>query len=254
MTLKATNFRYPAGARPLLFEETARRRARERRFEALLEAAGFAEIILPVIDYAEPYAAVATRDTARRSYRFTDREGELVTLRCDFTPMLARALAPTLRDARLPLRVFYRGEVVRCEPTTLDAGTERFQIGAEIVGDASVGADIAMLQLAATLARATGAEPLVAFGDVMPEAEPRERQRAIESAVAADRAFVLQNDDLEEDAGYYTSLRFHVFDRRSRRLLAIGGRYDSLYGSFGNDMSAVGFTFTLAELETEAGA
>ena len=93
MTLYATNFRYPAGARPLLFEETARRRARERRFEALLEGAGFAEVILPIIDYAEPYATVAARDAARRSYRFTDREGELVTLRCDFTPMLARALA-----------------------------------------------------------------------------------------------------------------------------------------------------------------
>ena len=295
MNSRATNFRYPAGARPLLFEETARRRASERRFEALLEGAGFAEIILPIIDYAEPYVAVAAPDEARRSYRFTDRDGELVTLRCDFTPMVARALAPALAGCALPLRAFYRGDVVRCEPGRLGAGSERFQIGAEIVGDPSVEADVAVLRLAAELARAAGAEPLVAFGDAALvaafDADSRralvtksaggslsslatkfvggtatiddvvaldpargERLRAIETAVADDPTFALQLDDFDEDAGYYTGLRFRVFDLRTRRLLAAGGRYDSLYARFSTDAPAVGFTFTLMEAEIEGGA
>ena len=295
MTFRATKFRYPAGARPLLFEETRRRRANERRFEALLEGRGFAEIILPIIDYAEPYTATAAPDEARRSYRFTDRDGELVTLRCDFTPMVARTLAPELDGCTLPLRVFYRGDVVRCEPGRLDAGSERFQVGAEIVGDASVGADVAVLQLAAELARASGADPLVAFGDATLvaafDAESRralvtkragaslstlatkfvggtatiddvaaldaargERLRAIETALAGDSAFALQLDDFDEDAGYYTGLRFRVFDLRTRRLLAAGGRYDSLYARFGSHAPAVGFTFTLVETGVEGDA
>jgi ATP phosphoribosyltransferase regulatory subunit len=111
----ATKFRYPTGARPLLIEETARRRRIESRFVALLEEAGFAEIVLPVIDFAEPYASVSARGTAKQSYRFTDREGELVAIRSDFTPMVARALAPYVNGD--PLRVFYRGDVIRCEAT-----------------------------------------------------------------------------------------------------------------------------------------
>ena len=37
----ATKFRYPTGARPLLVEETARRRRVEARFVSTLESAGF---------------------------------------------------------------------------------------------------------------------------------------------------------------------------------------------------------------------
>src|SRR5688572_32245057 len=100
----ATKFRYPTGARPLLIEETARRRRIESRFISLLEEAGFAEIVLPIIDFAEPYAPIIERETAKQSYRFTDREGELVAIRSDFTPMVARALAPSLDASQLPLR------------------------------------------------------------------------------------------------------------------------------------------------------
>lgn len=287
-----TNFRYPSGARPLLIEETARRRALERRFTSVLEEAAFAEIILPILDYAEPYAAVAAHDAARRSYRFTDRDGELVTLRCDFTPMVARALAPTLTADTLPLRVFYRGDVVRCEPSRLGAGSERFQIGAEIVGDSSVDADVAVLRLVAAVARAADADPLIVYGDATLatafdsdsrralitkrtasglsslatkflggtatlddvrtlDAGKGKRLATIDAALAGDRTFTLQLDDFEEDPGYYTGLRFRVFDRMSRRLLAEGGRYDSLYGRFGNASPAIGFTFTLPETENE---
>ena len=89
-------FRYPTGARALLIEETARRRRIESRLVAVLEEAGFAEVVLPIIDFAEPYASITDRDAARNSYRFIDREGELVSIRSDFTPMVARALAPSI--------------------------------------------------------------------------------------------------------------------------------------------------------------
>src|SRR5439155_13115711 len=79
--------RYPTGVRPLLVEETARRRRIESRFVNILEDAGFAEIVLPIIDYVDPYASVLSRDSSRLSYRFVDREGDLVSIRSDFTPM-----------------------------------------------------------------------------------------------------------------------------------------------------------------------
>ena len=222
----ATRFRYPTGARPLLIEETARRRRIESRFVALLEEAGFAEVVLPIIDFAEPYAGIPGR-VEKQSYRFTDREGELVSLRSDFTPMVARALAPAL-DGNLPLRVFYRGDVVRCEASRLGVNREVFQIGAEIVGDASADADVAMLQLAASLAEVLSDRPLVVTSGGPRIDDPR---------------FVEHEE--EGDAGYYTGLRFWIYGDDRRTPLAQGGRYDSLYARFGADAPAIGFTFTV---------
>lgn len=224
----ATKFRYPTGARPLLIEETARRRGIESRFVSLLEEAGFAEVVLPIIDFAEPYADVLERDAAKQSYRFTDRDGELVAIRSDFTPMVARALAPSLGSDDT-LRVFYRGDVIRCQNPRLGSNREIFQIGAELVGDASPEADVAMLQLAANIASALTEQPLIVCTGGPELDDPR---------------FVV-HDDETDDRGYYTGLRFWVYGDDRRTPIAQGGRYDSLYARFGTDAPAVGFTFTV---------
>jgi ATP phosphoribosyltransferase regulatory subunit len=278
-------FRYPTGARPLLIEETARRRRIESRFVSILEAAAFAEIVLPIMDFAEPYAAVTPREAARQSYRFTDRDGELVAVRSDFTPMLARALAPSLDAGALPLRVFYRGDVIRCEATSLGSDRELFQIGAEIIGDPSPDTDVLVLRLAAELARAFDIEPLIVYTDasiverfdddvraaLLTKRQTRDlpplaqkliagtatlddvdspRLRAIANALDGDETFVLHLDDVEAGAGYYTGLRFRVFGSDRRARIAQGGRYDALYGHFGRSTPAIGFTFTVDELES----
>lgn len=219
----ATKFRYPTGARPLLIEETARRRRIESQLVSLLEDGGFAEVVLPIIDFAEPYRGITGRE--KESYRFTDREGELVTVRSDFTPMVARALAPVL-DGNLPLRVFYRGDVVRCGASRLGTNRELFQIGAEIVGDAD--ADLEMLQLAATLGGVFSESPLVVYTN---------------GPAIDDARFVLHDED--PDTGYYTGVRFWVYGDDKRTPIAQGGRYDSLYERFGASAPAIGFTFTV---------
>ena len=52
--------------------------------------------------------------------------------------------------------------------------------------------------------------------------------------------------DFEEGAGYYTGLRFRVY---GKSLIAQGGRYDNLYARFGTSAPAIGFTFTIEELD-----
>lgn len=187
--------RYPIGVRPLLVEEAAKRRGVERRFVDALERAGFAEVVLPIIDYVEPYAALVDRDSTRKSYRFIDREGDLVAVRSDFTPMLARALAPALRDEELPLHLFYRGDVIRCESSRLGVNRELFQIGAEIVGDDSVDADIRILDLAANIVREFNGRPTIAYTDVSIAAALIERSPAVANALASKRA----NGELPDD-------------------------------------------------------
>ena len=228
----ARKFRYPTGVRPLLIEETARRRRIESRFVDVLERAGFAEIVLPIIDYAEPYTPLQARDSAKQSYRFIDREGELVAVRSDFTPLVARALAPSIAAAGLPLRVYYRGDVIRCDASRLGANREMFQIGAEIVGGSSVDADVEILRIAADLVRQFGLTPRIVYSGASASAFPE-----------------FEYVDEDDDAGYYTGIRFHVYDSASRRKFAQGGRYDRLYEAFGTPAPAVGFTFTIDDLD-----
>lgn len=289
----ATKFRYPTGARPLLIAEAARRRRIETQVVSALESRGFSEVVLPIIDFAEPYSALIGADGARLSYRFTDRDGELVAVRSDFTPMVARALAPAIAPGDLPLRVFYRGDVVRCAPSRLGANAELFQVGCELIGEPSAAADVEVLTIAYELARSIGVDPLVVYTDasivtrlaalygesvrdalvtkraggglppvvekliagtatpddiraVVPDAA--DRLDAIAAAVDPER-FRLQLDDVGRSDGYYTGLRFSLFGSDSRRAVAQGGRYDSLYGRFGADAPAVGFTFTLDDLD-----
>jgi ATP phosphoribosyltransferase regulatory subunit len=288
----AAKSRYPTGVHPLLVEETARRRRIEARFVDTFTGAGFSEVVLPIIDYVEPYAALVDSAAAKQSYRFVDREGDLVAIRADFTPMLARALAPSISPEALPIRLFYRGDVIRVEASRLGTNRELFQIGAEIVGDDSIDADVAMLRLAADLV----SEPAIVYNDVsiaavliaqsgavrealaekrmtsgVPAAlqtivaklisgeatlddvapfapEAAARLNAIGEALAGDDTFALHLDDVDE-IGYYTGLRFRVYAGGARAKVAQGGRYDNLYERFGQRAAAIGFTFTIDDLD-----
>ena len=136
----------PRGVQALLFDAADRRRGAEETVVTVLRAAGLREVILPVLDYAEPYAGV-TAEGDERLYRFLDREGQTLALRADFTPMAARVVAPRLGDLAEPVALFYRGDVVRDEETGVGRPREFAQVGAERYGDARFEADEEMLAL-----------------------------------------------------------------------------------------------------------
>lgn len=135
----------PTGVTALLFDAARRRRALEARLAAQLEEAGYAEVILPIVDYLEPYEPFLTAKSRRELYRLVDRDGETLALRADFTPMLARLLATRLPALDLPLRVFYRGDVVRCQEDRPGRQREFYQLGAELLGAGGHDADAELL-------------------------------------------------------------------------------------------------------------
>jgi ATP phosphoribosyltransferase regulatory subunit len=124
----------PTGVAALLFESARRRREAEERLGGLLQEGGYSEVILPILDYLEPYEPLLTPATRGELYRFVDRDGELLALRADFTPMLARLIAPRLGSLDLPLRLFYRGDVIRYEEERAGRQREFYQMGAELLG------------------------------------------------------------------------------------------------------------------------
>ncbi len=139
----------PRGVHALLFESAARRRRLETALTARLETAGFSEVVLPVLDFLEPYAPLfpAGRGGGAERYHLLDRDGELLALRGDFTPMLARLLAPRLPFLPRPLKLFYRGDVVRLEDERPGGQREFYQVGAELLGQRGERAEREMLRL-----------------------------------------------------------------------------------------------------------
>lgn len=137
----------PTGVSAALFDSVKRRRRVEALLAALLEERGFAEVLLPILDYFEPYRPLLQERLLKQLYRFVDRDGHLLVLRGDFTPMLARLLAPHLDDLELPLCLYYRGDVVRHQPLRPGRMREYSQLGAELLGGDRAEADERMLTL-----------------------------------------------------------------------------------------------------------
>ncbi|HVS62580.1 MAG TPA: ATP phosphoribosyltransferase regulatory subunit [Thermoanaerobaculia bacterium] len=147
----------PAGVSALLFEAARARRGLERSLTERLEARNYAEVLLPILDYFDPYRELVV-GAERELYRFVDREGELLTLRGDFTPMLARLLAPRVRSLELPARLYYRGDVVRHREAGPAGAREQCVVGVELLDAAPGGEDGAETD---DRAAAAGGEPRV---------------------------------------------------------------------------------------------
>lgn len=116
----------------LFFDSARKRRELENRLIERLDSRGFSEVILPVVDYLDPYQELLSEGSRQELYRFIDRDGEILALRGDFTPMLARLIAPRLSSLELPLRLFYRGDVLRYHKWSA-LQREFFQLGAEVL-------------------------------------------------------------------------------------------------------------------------
>ncbi len=124
----------PTGVAAVFFEAARQRRRLETMLVDRLEAAGFGEVVLPVVDYLDPYEQMLSGRSRSELYRFIDRDGELLALRADFTPMLARLIAPRMASLELPLKLFYRGDVLRYQEARAGRERELYQVGGELLG------------------------------------------------------------------------------------------------------------------------
>ncbi len=127
----------------------------------MFEKAGYGEVIPPAIEGADVFGPEA--------FRALDRSGKLIALRADFTAQVAR-IAATRLAGMSPLRLYYRGSIVRrLASEGPSAGSwagaarfdvapvhERLQAGCELVGAGGPEADAEILGLAASSMHALG--------------------------------------------------------------------------------------------------
>lgn len=121
----------PPGTRAWLMGSARSLRELERRLIDRLADKGYSEVVLPVLDSGENEAQLRPTQGRSELLRFLASGGDLLALRADFTPQLARLLAPHLPGLELPLRFAYRGEVYRRPDPESGRESQIFQVGAE---------------------------------------------------------------------------------------------------------------------------
>lgn len=139
--------RTPQGTEGFFLEEAYRHRQLLRLTESHFESWGYLPVLTPVFDYFETYRPLLSHAQEERSYRFPDRDGELLMLRSDITLFLAKQMGLSLKNAPLPRRVYYADSILRYQEDEDISSDEFFQSGAELIGLQGRDGDLEVLML-----------------------------------------------------------------------------------------------------------
>ena len=154
----------PQGTKDYLFEECYARAAAQKTLTEVFERYGYAPVATPHLEFHDVFRRASADWLADRLYSAADSRGRLLVLRPDSTLPIARVAATRLRDADLPLRLYYHQSVFRRTRLYAGNGDEHMQSGVEFLGAAGLRADLEILACAAEALRACGANFCIELG------------------------------------------------------------------------------------------
>jgi histidyl-tRNA synthetase len=147
------------GTRDVLPGELLRHRHVVDTARAVAERYGFDEIETPIFEFSEVFRRTLgeTSDVVTKEmYTFTDRGGEEITLRPEYTAGIARALISEGLSQQLPLKYFGHGPMFRYERPQKGRLRQFHQIDVEILGVPEPQADIEVVAVGADILNALG--------------------------------------------------------------------------------------------------
>lgn len=156
----------PEGTRDYLFEECYVKRAAEAEIHSIFKRMGYAELITPGLEFYDVFDLNSRYFPQEELYKLTDSKGRLLVLRPDSTMPIARVVATRLKDAMLPLRLFYNQPVYRFEPSLKGRSDEIVQTGIELIGSSSRMADVEIISAAVSVLSSVGVNFSLELGDV----------------------------------------------------------------------------------------
>ena len=127
-------------------ENTSRSRTIEKIAEQI-HLYGYKDLQTPSFEYFDVFSNEIGTTSSRELYKFFDKEGNTLVLRPDFTPSVARCAAKYFMDEKRPLRFCYQGSAFSNTSDLQGKRKETFQMGAELMNDASAQADGEMIAM-----------------------------------------------------------------------------------------------------------
>ncbi len=147
------------GTHDLLPAAFLRHRRVIEAFRTIAERYGFAEIATPIFEFTEVFKRTLgeTSDVVTKEmYTFTDRGGDEITLRPEYTAGIARAFISGGLSQRLPMKFYCHGPMFRYERPQKGRLRQFHQLDVEILGVAEPLADIEVVALGAHVLGALG--------------------------------------------------------------------------------------------------
>ncbi|NCN06112.1 MAG: ATP phosphoribosyltransferase regulatory subunit [Spirochaetales bacterium] len=138
-----------AGSEGIVLQDGELHRFLVSKLDTLFHSWGYTPVHTPMADYADDYAETVGVSVPPYTYRFVDREGQILSLRSDITLFLVKQIHHLLKSAVLPLRMCYSDSIVRYQDAIDIGKNEFFQSGAELLGVSGRDGDLEILVLLA---------------------------------------------------------------------------------------------------------
>lgn len=136
----------PYGTRDLLPGDAAEMRHMEDMLSRLFRSWGYDEVITPTIEHLETLAPRIPEENAL--FMLLGNKNKLLALRNEMTTPIARLVSSRLKDAPVPLKLSYLGNVFRVEQTQMGRQCEFHQAGVELMGSGTPASDAEIISLA----------------------------------------------------------------------------------------------------------
>ena len=146
----------PEGVRDIYNRECETKLTLQKKLETVLHLYGYQDIQTPTFEYDDVFRKEIGSTSTKELYRFFDREGNILALRPDITPSVARAAATLFEGEELPIRLCYVGNTFINHSSYQGRLKENTQMGAELIGLDSVEADAEMLAMVVDGMKKTG--------------------------------------------------------------------------------------------------
>ena len=117
---------------------------------------GFVQWEGPALEFTELYTKKSGPEIVGQLFNFIDKGEREVALRPELTPSLARVVAAHDREFKKPLKWFSIPHCFRYEKQQRGRLREHYQFNADIIGEASLDADVEMIALCVDLLRGFG--------------------------------------------------------------------------------------------------
>ncbi len=132
--MKRNDLITPEGTRDLLFDECLARREAENKLSDLFTGLGYSEVVTPGIEFYDLFSSSTRHFRQENMYKLVDSKGRIIVMRPDSTIPIARLAASRLKDAQLPLRLFYNQSVYENNALLKGRSDEIVQAGIELLG------------------------------------------------------------------------------------------------------------------------
>ena len=124
----------PEGTKDLLFDECTARRNVEDKIHKIFKSCGYAEIVTSGLEFFDVFNLNSRYFPQESLYKLVDSKGRLIVLRPDSTVPIARVVATRLKEASLPLRLYYNQCVYNMTPLLTGKSDQIVQTGIELIG------------------------------------------------------------------------------------------------------------------------